>query len=237
MNILFALMKSGVLPVVEKEDILSIGSWHLIKNVDEEVVEGVSSGHDLTIYDEHDDDAVISYGKLCWAGTDVPEYDYSKMLGVDYRWLNFTPSLPYGMIPVAPIEFEAELKKTNTPYVVSDWKKGFVDGKSVAAKDFGAVMKETAGKGAANMPVVVKGASWSAIRLDEKHIRLILVDPGYIDPQEREVEIKLQGQAPVSATDILSGEKLKIANSSINLKIPAGSMRFVDLVYKNENNK
>ena len=37
----------------------------------------------------------------------------------------------------------------------------------------------TAMGGATTMPVLVSSASWSAIRLDDRHIRLVLVDPGY----------------------------------------------------------
>lgn len=234
MNTLYALMKSGVLPVVEKEDILSIGSWHLIDNISHEVVKKADDGHNLTNYDENDADAVVGVNSVTWCGTDIPEYDYSKLaLGAEYRWLNFLPKMPYGMVPVTAVEFEKELKNRNAEYVISDFKHGKVDGKEISANEFGPIMQKTLEKGAKKMLMNVEGASWALIKIDAKHARLMLVDPGYIDPAEREVVVTLQGTIPVKASDILSGEKVSISKGKMNITVPAGSLRFIDLEYAN----
>ena len=75
LNVLFALMKSGVLPVVKPEDIQSIGSWHLIKDVEEDLIHSVDSHHNLKQYKADDDNAIFSVGQMHWAGTNVPNYD------------------------------------------------------------------------------------------------------------------------------------------------------------------
>lgn len=232
LNVLFALMKSGVLPVVEKEDVLSISSWHLIDEVDTELVHAVDDHHNLKIYAADDDDAVFSVAQMHWAGADLPEYDFSRQaLGVEYRWMNYLPIMPHGMVPVAPVESAPMLKKQGVPFTVSDAKVGYVNGKKVPASQLGPRIGKAARAGAQKMPVVVSGAAWSAIRLDAKHIRVVLVDPGYIDPQERAVTITLQGALPVSAMDILSKDALEMDGNKIALRVPAGSMRFVDLAY------
>lgn len=232
MNILYALMKSGVLPIVERENILSIGSWHLIKDADEKLIDDISNGHDITLYTPNDEDAVFSVAEVNWSGTSLPDHDYSKAaLGVDYRWLNFMPKMPNGMVPIVPSSYEPTLAKQAIPYFVSNCKAGFVDGKTVAAKEFGSTIKSTVARGAAKLPVLVEGASWSAIKIDDNHTRIILVDPGYIDPQDCKVTVRFNTKQPVSATDILSKENLKISDKSIQLIVPAGSMRFIDLKY------
>ncbi|MBK1875784.1 hypothetical protein [Pelagicoccus mobilis] len=231
MNVLFALMKSELLPEVKPEDILSIGSWHLMKDVDEELVHGIDAGHTMELYTPEDEEAVFSVGQVNWCGTSVPDHDFSKVLGVDYRWLNFVPEMPNGMVPIAPIEYGKQLDKAGMPYTVSDSRAGYVDGKKVPASEFGSELNKVVGVGAKTMPVRVSGASWCAIRLDDSHVRLILVDPGYIDPQEREVTVKFQSKQPKSAKDILSGERLKTKKSELKLTVPAGSLRFVDLAY------
>lgn len=232
MNMLYALMKSGVLPIVERENILSIGSWHLIKDADEKLIDDISNGHDITLYTPNDEDAVFSVAEVNWCGASLPDHDYSKAaLGVDYRWLNFMPKMPNGMVPIIPFSYEPTLAKQAIPYFVSNCKAGFVDGKTVAAKEFGSTIKSTVARGAAKLPVLVQGASWSAIKIDANHTRIILVDPGYIDPQDCKVTVRFNTLQPTTATDILSKESLKISDKSIQLTVPAGSMRFIDLKY------
>ncbi len=59
------------------------------------------------------------------------------------------------------------------------------------------------------MPIVVKGAVWSSIRKEEKYIRVILMDQGYVDMQQCEAIIKYHGKTPKDAKDLLSNEKIK----------------------------
>ncbi|MDZ8117048.1 hypothetical protein [Pontiella agarivorans] len=232
LELLMGLMGSGVLPLAEADDLLSIGSWHLMDEIPYEIEERAHGlGHDISQYLESDYERVISCSEVHWGGASVPEYDFSKVLGVDYRWLNFMPELPYGMIPIAPVEYGKQLKQTGTPYVVSDSQSGFVDGQKIPAAQFGPAMLRSAQAGAGRMPVVVKGAAWSAIRLDQTHVRLILIDPGYLDPQERQVEIRFQHRQPVNVTDILTAETFSAEGDRVSLSVPAGSMRFIDLTY------
>ncbi|NIJ44852.1 hypothetical protein FHR24_001291 [Wenyingzhuangia heitensis] len=232
LNILFGLMKSGALPMVKKEDILSIGSWHLIKEVDEHLIHTIDNHHSLKQYKPTDDQDLFSVTQMHWAGTNIPEHDYSKIaLGVDYRWLNYMPLMPNGMVPIAPIEYAKELEKNNIPYSVSNGSKGFSNGKLISAKEYATEFKEIVAKGKLALPVEVKGASWSAIRIDKNHIRVILVDPGYIEPKDRNVTITFNGKKPTSAIDILSKEKIDIKGNTINTKVLAGSLKFIDLTY------
>jgi len=231
LNTLFALMKSGVLPMVEKEDILSIGSWHLMQDIDKKLLKTINNHHKMNQYKESDDKAVFSVAQMHSAGASGPEYDYSKTIGVNYRWLNYLPTFPNGIIPIAPISSKADLAKNNTPFVVSNMKEGIIDGQKIPVKLFGRMMNTMAKAGATQLPVLVDGASWSAIRLDENHIRVIIVDPNYVNPQQQEVTITFQGKTPKSATDILLKETLSIKKNTVKLTISAGSMRFVDLTY------
>lgn len=231
LNVLFGLMKSGVLPIVEKENILSIGSWHLIENVDTHLVHSIDNHHSLKQYKKSDDKAVFSVAQMHWAGTNIPESDYSQIaLGVQYRWLNYIPELPNGMVPVAPIEMEEQLKAKGIPYTVSDGVNGKLNNEFVSAGDFAPYFKNTVAEGAAQLPILVKGAAWSAIRIDKNHVRVILMDQGYIEPHKRNAIISFQGEQPKTAVDILSNEKIKVKNN-IELTVPAGSLRFIDFSY------
>lgn len=231
-DVLYALMKSGVLPIVDKEDILSISSWHLMKDIDKHYLESIDNHHKMDVAKKEDFDAIVSVPHMQWAGVDVPEWDYSKAaLGVEYRWLNFVPEMPNGMVPIAPSSNAAQLDKAGVPYTMGNLKHGWDGDKAVPAKDFGKKILAAAETGAKQMPIVVKGAAWAAVRLDETHIRLIIMDQGYIDPQEREASIVFQNKTPQSALDILSKEVISIKENKAKITIPAGSIRFIDIAY------
>lgn len=233
MEILYALMASGALPIVSKEDILSVGSWHVVKDPNEEYIHTLDDGHNLDRFTLEDGKAVFSYGQGQWAGINLPDFDYSKIaLGVEYRWLNQAPPLPYGMVPIVPEEYKEQLLEENIPFSMSNIKDGYIDGQAVPAKEYGAEISKAVQEGAKRLPVLVAGASWSAIRLDDTHTRIVLIDPGFIEPAERAVSISFQGIIPVAAMDILSKKELEISGSGLQVTVPAGSVRFIDVTYE-----
>ncbi|UZO82225.1 hypothetical protein NBT05_07050 [Aquimarina sp. ERC-38] len=232
LDILFALMKSGVLPVVERENIQSISSWHLIKDVDEDLIHSVDNHHNLMQYKSDDDNAVFSVAQMHWAGASVPENDFSNIgLGVKYRWLNYIPELPNGMVPIAPVESKSFVESQKLPYFISNGKVGFDNGNKINAKTFSKTIENNVEEGKKKLPILVNGAFWSAIEIDQNHTRIVLVDQGYLDPQDRAVRIRFQTKQPVAVQDILSKETLKPIDKIIALTVPAGSMRFVDVTY------
>jgi hypothetical protein len=58
-----------------------------------------------------------------------------------------------------------------------------------------------------------------------------LVDPGYLNPNEREAEIVLQYIQGITCTDILSRNTIPINNAKISINVPAGVFRIVDIKY------
>ncbi|WP_055255546.1 hypothetical protein [Pseudoalteromonas sp. P1-11] len=173
----------------------------------------------------------MSLGQIQWAGTNLPEYDYSRAaLGVQYRWLNFIPPMPNGMIPIASIESAAQLKKQNTPYFVSNGRVGFSNDKEIGVEEFYPVMQHSIELGEQNLPIRVEGSAWSVIKLDEKHSRIILVDQGYIDPQDRDVTIHFHKKTKW-VKDILSKEEFHITDNKMKVTVLAGSVRFFDVGY------
>lgn len=232
-NAFYALVKSGILPVVEREDILSVGTWFSVDNFENIDLESIASGgHNLTQYTPADLDGVVANASLAWCGASIMDNDYSSLLGAEYRWLNFIPTLPYGMIPITDGDYEPQLKKMKAKYVTSNFEQGFIKGKAVDNKLFGEYMRETAEKGAQKLIMRVEGASWTLVKIDDHHARLCLIDQGYVDPQARDAKVIFQGESPVTGVDILTGEKFETSNGDIlNITVPAGSMRFIDFEY------
>lgn len=59
-----------------------------------------------------------------------------------------------------------------------------------------------------------------------------LIDPGYLDPADRDATIVLQHLDGVACRDILSGENLPMDGGRIGLRIPAGTLRLMDIEHR-----
>ncbi len=93
-----------------------------------------------------------------------------------------------------------------------------------------AAVKAKLEEGASRLQVLVKGnVALTVVKLDDEHVRITLIDPGYTDPANREAEIVLQHLNGTSAKDILSGENISIIDKKMNISVPAGIFRIIDV--------
>jgi hypothetical protein len=101
------------------------------------------------------------------------------------------------------------------------------------APDYKSSVEAALKESASALPLTVHGqVHWSAVRIDNKHIRVTLVDPGYYDPADRDAEIATQHVAATSCTDILSRESLPLHEGKVRLRVPAGAVRIVDITHQ-----
>ncbi|MFR9653620.1 MAG: hypothetical protein SNG47_07395 [Rikenellaceae bacterium] len=231
-NLLYALFSSGAIPVVESEDLLSVGSYMTVENLDDKYISrSIDNIRDMEKYDPADLDGVIAMAGIHWAGAATAAWDYSRAMGVEYRWLSFLPPMPSGMVGITTTE---AAKSSGKPYFTTDAHYGIKGGKQIKGEAFYPTMREAIDRGAEALPLLVEGAAWSLFRIDDHHARLLLVDSGYIDPAESIATIKLQGAEPIAARDILSGRELKIEGGVIKARVGAGSLTIIDLEYKDK---
>jgi hypothetical protein len=62
--------------------------------------------------------------------------------------------------------------------------------------------------------------------------RSYLIDPGYIEPQTRHVIGHIQKKGNYETRDILEGLSVNITDHTMNIEIPAGSMRIINVTEK-----
>ena len=166
-----------------------------------------------------------------WGGSILPDYDFSAYaMNVKQRTCNFLPELPHGLIPIIPAHATKSARFRQT--ITTDGESFFDgNGKKHTATEFRPEVEKALQAAAARLPVTVAGkAHWSAVKMDKKHIRLTLVDPGYLDPSDRAVKIVFQHIKPTKCIDILSGETLKPNQDKLTVTVPAGIFRIIDLV-------
>lgn len=58
--------------------------------------------------------------------------------------------------------------------------------------------------------------------------RLYAVDPGWLDPQERRIRIRVQVPGKWRITDVLTGEDVPVTDNEAALAVPAGSLRILE---------
>lgn len=167
-----------------------------------------------------------------WGGAPVADHDFSGYgYGCARRMLNFLPTTPFGLVPIVPDHLDLARFPRFREKLSTDGEFFYDEsGRAYGAAEYKPIVLEKLAQAAARLPVRVRGdAAWSVVRIDPSHLRVTLVDPGYLDPAPRNVAIVLQGVTARAGVDLLSGERLTLRDGAIHLTVPAGLFRVVDL--------
>jgi hypothetical protein len=70
------------------------------------------------------------------------------------------------------------------------------------------------------------------LRLGGGHYRIYLIDPGWLDPADRDVTVRIQLDGAPTALDPLAGEAVPVEEGCFHLTVPAGSLRIVDVTIR-----
>jgi hypothetical protein len=68
------------------------------------------------------------------------------------------------------------------------------------------------------------------IRLKENHFRMVLVDPGWINPKDHRVDIKIQLEGNYRVENVLDKQHYNISNKQFTVNVPAGLFTVVDVI-------
>ncbi len=233
----YDMLEKGIIHIPEKDGLLSVSDACLGMKTppSPEFIRHGINGHRYRYPADTRAPMVFDRLDCYWAGAPVHEHDFSGFAyGVKRRMCNYLPVTPYGMVPIIPDN--TDLAGTRFRRKISIDGRFYYDaeGKPVSPDFF--IGKHTAQlleKSAARLVVRIEGeAHWSAARIDPAHIRVTLIDPGYLDPAERKAVIVLQKVKGVQCTDILSGRNLPMTKQRIKVTIPAGTLRIVDVAHQ-----
>jgi hypothetical protein len=183
---------------------------------------------------EADDHTPLVFDRLdtYWAGAPLPAHDFSRYaLGIGRRLTNFLPVAPHGLVTIIPDDTDlAGHPRFKRKFSTNGQSFFDAQGKKHGAVAHAPVVAQAIQEAAKDLPVRVQGeVHWSVTRLDTNHVRVVLIDPGYVDPADRDAQIVLQHLAGQTCKDILSGETLPIVDMRIRVKVPAGILRVLDI--------
>ena len=231
----YDMLETGILHVPERAELLSVSSLALgMKSPPSELYlrHGIN-GHGY--YYSRDDHSPLVFDRLdaYWGAAPLLPHDFSYyMMNVRRRTPNFLPETPHGLVSIIPDD--TPLRGTRFDRKITTDGRYFYDGSARHdPAEYKPEVEKAAWEHAARLPVRVRGnVHWSAVRLDANHIRVTLVDPGYLDPADREATVIAQGLQTTRCTDVLRRENLKLLNNAVRVKVPMGTIRVLDIAHR-----
>jgi hypothetical protein len=225
----YLMLEKGILPLPGKEDILSLSDVTIgIKSPDKDFIRHGTNGHGMNLYSSDEGQFVFDKLDCYWGGAIIPEHDFEHYaMNAKRRMTNFIAQSPYGNMTTIPAETDLSRFPCFKKMIVTDGRFWYDEaGNPQSAEAYKPIVVKALEEAANRLPIRIYGdVAWAALRIDSTHIRLVLIDPGYLDPAERKCEIKLQHLEGISCTDILSKESLQIRDGKISATVPAGILR------------
>ena len=233
---LYRMLEKGVIAIPAREDLLSVADLCLgMKTPSPEFLEHGKNGHHISGYEPRSSEMVYDRMDCYWGGAPTNASDFSNYaMGSKSRMLNFLPTNPYGLIASIPADTNLKTSPFFQSMLVTDGEVFYDDrGQRVAAADYKPTALAALRESAARLPVRVEGeVAWTVVRLNPTHVRVTLIDPGYISPADRQAKIVLQHLDGTGCRDALTGDRLPITENTISLTIPAGVLRVVDIAHR-----
>ena len=232
---LYRMLEKGVIAIPEREELLSVADLCLgMKTPSEAFLKHGQNGHLVSSYQPRSTKMVFDRMDCYWGGAPTDPSDFSNYaMGSRSRMLNFLPTNPYGLIASVPANTNLKTLPFFRSMLVTDGEVFYDDqDQPVSAVDYKPTALAALNESAARLLIRVEGeVAWTVVRLGPKHVRVTLIDPGYISPADREAKIILQHLDGIACRDALTGERLPLANNSVSLTVPAGALRIVDIAH------
>ena len=254
MSVVWSLIAKGALFVPKPNEILSYSPVHLsMFEPDTEFLEQASNAKWQVMYEENADQTKpFVFGRLngTWIGAKVTDWDFSSYAsGVQDRRQNFLPPMPNGMVLITPPQAGDKASATAVrgklvdhlhPIYKNIMKEYYTDGRYYYSADglqkynantYYTTIKQEIENKSQLLPLTVAGkAAWVVAQLDPTHLRLTVVDGGYLSPDDRKIKVSFHTVTPVNMTDILDGTNFNISDkTNVEVDIPCGIFRFIDI--------
>jgi hypothetical protein len=210
-----------------------------------------------TFYNEQQEAAnpmVFSRLNGTWPGAPVTEWDFSCFAaGAKERRLNFLPPYEHGFVLITPPQTgvfadtdapRGKLTDHLHPLYRNIMKEYVTDGRSYYSADgeqtyqadeYYLAVEADIRAGAGNLPLTVSGnVAWVCAQTAPTHLRLTLIDSGYLNPQEHTARVQFHAATPTKMVDLLDGKTFDVADpTAVFVDVPLGLFRFIDIEFDN----
>jgi len=253
MKTFWDLIGKGALYIPKPHEILSYSPVNIgMLPPDDLYLDEGSNVKTTSLFDQKvEDENPMVFSRLngSWPGSPVTEWDFSRYAaGVKERRLGFLPEYANGLVLITPPQqgvfadkkaprgalvdhlhpiyknIMQEYLTDGRDYVSADGKQRF------PAKEFYKTVEQSIKEKSKLLPITVKGnVAWVVAQTSPTNLRLTLVDGGYINPQSALAEVTFNTISPSEIKDILAGDEFKAVNGKLNIQLPTGGFRFIDI--------
>ena len=229
------LLGKGILVPPRREQLRAISPLALVvQDPTRRFEEHGANGHHPERWNEDGTDAdPWAFDRLdCyWAMAPLPETDVSTLFWGRTRRTpeNIVTTGPHGFVCVLPGS-KPQTAGCWTSLWTTDGDGLFQEGKAVPLADAGESLAAELAAGADAFPLRVEGQVFhQIIEHAPGHLVVVLIDPGWLDPGNREVKITAAAPGNWTIGDRLTGEALGDLRQPVVLRVPAGVFRMLDV--------
>ncbi|WP_346882066.1 hypothetical protein [uncultured Algibacter sp.] len=254
LSLYWELIATGALYVPKRSEILSFSPVHLsMTSPDSQFLNEGTNVKPTIFFDEtflKENPYVFSRMNGSWPAAPVTTWDFSRYAaGVKERRLNFLAPYNNGLVLITPPQkgvFAVKnaprglLEDNLHPFYKNILKEYITDGKSYyssngkqafEANQYYKTIEADIKASAKELPLTVEGdVAWVVAQTSPKHLRLTIIDNGYLNPKKRLAKVKFHKVLPIKITDIINKTTYKVSTSKIaEINIPLGLFRFIDI--------
>jgi hypothetical protein len=178
-------------------------------------------------------DAIYPRLHCGWGHAPLPEHALARVAFDKRRVANgMVPATPYGHMLMLPCHFDHDKIETVRDWWHTDgiylWREG---GQRLLGPAAGEALRDSlrAASGSLALRSVGENVFYQLIRKDAGGYRLFAIDPGWLDPADRVAAFEVNLPGSLRARDVLSDEVVPIDSDRLELVVPAGAFRVVDL--------
>jgi outer membrane protein assembly factor BamB len=232
----YEMLAKGIIHIPRREELLSVPDVAVAfkSPPDRDYLQHGVNGHIYDFDPARNVPMVFDRLDCYWGAAPLLAHDFSAYgYGAERRMFNFLPKTPYGLVAIVPDDVTPKSFPRLKERLTTDGRWFYDAGRAVAPADYRGVALAKLEQSATRLPVRVQGdVAWSVVRLDPHHVRVTLIDSGYVDPRDRSAEIVLQHLDAISCTDILRGERLSLRNGRVQVTVPAGIFSVIDIEHR-----
>jgi outer membrane protein assembly factor BamB len=194
------------------------------------------NGHSPQLWrdDPELNEAILPHNGCTWGNSPTPPHALQAVAFHKQRQFGyFVPPTPYGVIAFVPAQADlprvAGVEEWWHTDGISLWRDGGPRRTGPAAAEAFRVSLESA---AAQLPFRTVGDDvfFQTVQVAPDCYQIYAIDPGWLDPAERRVRVRIQLPGIFAVRDLLSGDALPVTDHQFPLEVPAGSLRILEAV-------
>lgn len=184
------------------------------------------------VEDERMHQAVFPHNGSLWGMTNTPEHAFQHVIFQKERQYGYQmPATPYGLVAFVPSQADTNDVANVNRWLHTDglyvWKG---DGPKLNGEAAAELLRREFEAAAQDLPFRMQGYAFlQTLQLSDDRYRLYVVDPGWVDPADREVVIQVQLEGSFRVKDLLKQDELSMNNRQIPLTVPAGLFRILEV--------